>query len=380
MNVSHRYNIASQVVLAHVAVVSHGMLELFKRIFVLLAASALLGDVEWRWHNAAGAALASLGTALYFGAMASHHTTSHNKGGGNTAADVNSQTKRHGSRGGMAHGMGIGSSSSGRRLQFAYILMTVVLVVSPIEFLGDGFGIVKPVLSTSLRASIPYGNSASSSDDRDSHGPFKAQVSVLSYETLEMLSMDVDPPKADLYLPGGSQLPVLVGGIRNLHGMLPFHHNLPRSSVLSSACSSVSERRKIPGRQGGDNGPVKAGRRRNIAEGRTLSSEPSSSPVQDRGLAGVYTGWLDKDNMGDDIVADIFLDMLTAAVVKATDGRTCVTLERLSPGLAASGIPGGCELEESSGCDFGVLGGGSLGKGERLSGGEWVTRWDGGVI
>lgn len=36
------YNLASQLVLARVAVVSHGMMELFKRIFVLTAASLLL--------------------------------------------------------------------------------------------------------------------------------------------------------------------------------------------------------------------------------------------------------------------------------------------------------------------------------------------------
>jgi hypothetical protein len=36
------YNLASQLVLANVAVVSHGMMELFKRIFVLVAAAVLL--------------------------------------------------------------------------------------------------------------------------------------------------------------------------------------------------------------------------------------------------------------------------------------------------------------------------------------------------
>lgn len=36
------YNLASQIVLANVAVVSHGMLELFKRVFVLVAASVML--------------------------------------------------------------------------------------------------------------------------------------------------------------------------------------------------------------------------------------------------------------------------------------------------------------------------------------------------
>ncbi|KAG1654783.1 hypothetical protein FOA52_008969 [Chlamydomonas sp. UWO 241] len=74
------YNVASQLCLAHVAVVSHGMLELFKRVFVLLAASALLGDNDWAWHNAAGAGAATLGTILYF-------CTVRRSGHGNTGRD-----------------------------------------------------------------------------------------------------------------------------------------------------------------------------------------------------------------------------------------------------------------------------------------------------
>ena len=78
------------------------------------------------------------------------------------------------------------------------------------------------------------------------------------------------------------------------------------------------------------------------------------------GLVGTYTGWLGKENLGDDIVADIFLDLFAAAVIQATDAGTCVTLERSSAELAERGRRG-CTLADSAGCDFGVLGGGSLG-------------------
>ncbi|KAL6750052.1 hypothetical protein V8C86DRAFT_2822886 [Haematococcus lacustris] len=74
------YNLASQLVLASVAVVSHGMLELFKRIFVLAAASLLLKDVEWQWHNVLGAALASVATAAYFFYSSHSHSHAHSHG------------------------------------------------------------------------------------------------------------------------------------------------------------------------------------------------------------------------------------------------------------------------------------------------------------
>ena len=351
-----RYNVASQVVLAHVAVVSHGMLELFKRVFVLLAASALIGDVEWRWHNAAGAALATIGTVLYFRTM-SEHPASHRKGGGTsaTASASGIQSKKHSPRDGATGGGG-GSSASGLRLHVAYILMTLVLVVSPVEFLGDGFSFARGgATPTSV-----IGNGAARRTPGDGN--------VLSYAPLEMFGMDVDPPQASAYLPSsdaaGMPTPVLVGGILGLKDMLPFHRNLPRAPVSGGACGGGgSVGRETLGRADGG-GPEADGSRRRIAQD-GASSASSSSP---RGLAGVYTGWLDKQNMGDDIVADIFLDVLAAAVIRATDGRTCVTLERLSPGLAAAGLPGGCTLKNSAGCDFGVLGGGSLGEGGHLKG------------
>lgn len=155
---------ASQVVLAHVHVVSHGMLELFKRVFVLLAASALLGDVEWGWHNAFGAALATLGTVLYF-----YWTPAHSGQQGHSSAAarklrphedgtkvLNSQspaTRRAGhapavempgvpSGGGVAaasaaskHGEQLQQAAAARRL-WAYGLVAAVLLLSPLQFMS----------------------------------------------------------------------------------------------------------------------------------------------------------------------------------------------------------------------------------------------------
>ena len=60
------YNIASQLVLANVPVVAHGMLELLKRVFVVVAAALLLHDVQWQAHHILGALLATAGSLMYF--------------------------------------------------------------------------------------------------------------------------------------------------------------------------------------------------------------------------------------------------------------------------------------------------------------------------
>jgi hypothetical protein len=93
------------------------------------------------------------------------------------------------------------------------------------------------------------------------------------------------------------------------------------------------------------------------SQGRKLYSTVDDSS----GFVGLYTGWLGKRNLGDDIVADIFLDLLAASIIEATDATTCVTLERSSRELADSGWRG-CSMSTGTGCDFGVLGGGSLGE------------------
>eukprot|EP00955_Chlamydomonas_euryale_P022948 242227-Chlamydomonas_euryale.AAC.1 len=62
------------------------------------------------------------------------------------------------------------------------------------------------------------------------------------------------------------------------------------------------------------------------------------------GLAGVYTGWLGHENLGDEIVADIFLDLLAGALVELTGPGTCVSVERSSEALARNGWRG-CSIE-----------------------------------
>ncbi len=65
------------------------------------------------------------------------------------------------------------------------------------------------------------------------------------------------------------------------------------------------------------------------------------SDLETAGFSGLYTGWLGRGNLGDDLVADIFLDLLAAAVIQATDRETCVTLDRASEALSgeSSGPP-----------------------------------------
>jgi hypothetical protein len=75
-------------------------------------------------------------------------------------------------------------------------------------------------------------------------------------------------------------------------------------------------------------------------------------------MVGVYSGWLGHRNLGDEIVADLFLDLLVGAVVEATPAGACVVVERASAALRKEGWRG-CSMHDTTGCDFGVLGGGS---------------------
>lgn len=78
------------------------------------------------------------------------------------------------------------------------------------------------------------------------------------------------------------------------------------------------------------------------------------------GFVGVYVGWLAQSNMGDEIVADLFLDLFVAALIQATDPRTCISVVRSSQEFASRGWRG-CNMSVGRGCDFAVLGGGSTG-------------------
>ncbi|GAX86281.1 hypothetical protein CEUSTIGMA_g13693.t1 [Chlamydomonas eustigma] len=187
------YNMASQIVLAHVSVVSHGMLELFKRVFVLLTASVLLGDVDWKLHNALGASIATLGTVLYFTSEPSHAvnsistSTKHNPSSQKVvgilvtpAASPSSVTKRLGSSAGQSKEKDRSSNnlqgqagpavnaytaaaeavprtlvgSEHLRLHCAYGIMFLVLIFSPIEFLeGAGVSTLSPKWFTAVSTS-----------------------------------------------------------------------------------------------------------------------------------------------------------------------------------------------------------------------------------
>ncbi|GAX86282.1 hypothetical protein CEUSTIGMA_g13694.t1 [Chlamydomonas eustigma] len=79
------------------------------------------------------------------------------------------------------------------------------------------------------------------------------------------------------------------------------------------------------------------------------------------GFTGVYAGWLGQTNMGDEILADIFLNFFTMAVREAAFSTTQITVKKGSPVTAHTGWRG-CSLSNVKECDFGVLGGGSTGK------------------
>jgi hypothetical protein len=51
----------------------------------------------------------------------------------------------------------------------------------------------------------------------------------------------------------------------------------------------------------------------------TITSRGSAAPASMTALLGIYTGWIGRDNLGDEVVADIFFDLL----VEAVRGRAC---------------------------------------------------------
>ena len=445
---SLRYNISSQVVLAHVTVVSHGMLEMFKRIFVLVAATALLGDVEWKWHNAAGAALATLGTVLYFGVMSAagggvQHIAAGKKAHGHPplALSVNapsqgsplisSSSKRLGTQSGPTSAS---AAATARRVQWAYGLMILVLVLSPAEFIeglgapGGGLGgdaggwwqvfssgwtpavtVMKEseaeiFRAANMNASEPWPSTeGNASIGRERRGPAPlaspagdSQRDASDPPSLELFSLDVGPPNMTLLgldfgiiavRDDNGSIPHFKGGIKGHQGLLPYHRMLKRSEAgsspfclppmksatnVSAAGSLTSSSRSLRG-TGGNQAPVSREGGQAMMRTRALRSLGDSSlppRLASLSLRGIYTGWLGKENLGDDIVADIFLDLLVAAVIEATDGSTCVTLDRSSSELAEEAGAGGgvaapagsCSFSDSTGCDFGVMGGGSLGE------------------
>lgn len=150
-------------------------------------------------------------------------------------------------------------------------------------------------------------------------------------KVLTMSSLIIEPPEQSKYLPHGQDETVIRAG-PHLKGFLPYHRRLaagaPSPSLVHCPDSAV---------------------------------DGVSSGENEIALVGTYTGWLGRDNMGDEIVADIFFDLLLARViteVKARGHRACISVIRACPQLARQGSRG-CSLDNSSLCDFAVLGGGS---------------------
>lgn len=234
--------------------------------------------------------------------------------------------------------------------------------------------------------------------------------------------LSLPPPDARLYAPrtiGSREL--LVGGPAH-RGLLPFHRTLPRAApdggngtvcagtgaagvgaaaaarlsssrrlaapalASASASASATESDHTPPTQGGSvlalprslqqllpstgstgstgSSSGAASRSTSAASKATVASTAdaagTSNPSHQDGLVGVYTGWIGQDNLGDEIVADLFLDLLAAAIIQSTPSSTCVSVDRASPELLSSGWRG-CQIKDTGACDFGVMGGGSTG-------------------
>lgn len=397
------YNMASQIFLAHVSVVSHGMLELFKRVFVLLCASALLDDVEWAWHNAAGAALASAGTLLYFSAVQrkhaegaspprpSHGAVPHMASAAavpaamlpdNAAGRLVPPHKHDAGSAPHAHAR---TCSGASKLTLAYALIACVLLASPVEF-AAGAGVVSwmPVWMRPGAAWTRVADAAAA----DVHAPPQPQTTPRTHGADSSVGdaaapLVLAPLDARMRLAAAMVQPgvaALLGG-PHLPPVLPYHVGLARSSreVPAELCAapnggvrgSVTQRlgsassrsRVLSGTGGGAasrglGSSVSSSREglggsgggatsRRLAAGGSHDDAPGlagGSHHDTRGLAGVYSGWLGHGNLGDEIVGDIFLDMLAGALVGATSQDTCVSIERSSAQLLEAGW-NGCSVE-----------------------------------
>ena len=150
-------------------------------------------------------------------------------------------------------------------------------------------------------------------------------------KVLEILSLIIEPPDSSLYLPNAKDSDEVIRGGPHLKGFLPYHKRL--ASTVSTT------------------GPTMQ-----------CNGDKGAQLIVDQGiLVGTYAGWLGRDNMGDEIVSDLFFDLLVARIIKEVKSRklpTCVSISRARSGLSAQGSRG-CTLENSSSCDFAVLGGGS---------------------
>eukprot|EP00798_Chlamydomonas_sp_ICE-L_P010629 gene10629-12310_t len=259
------YNLASQLVLARVPVVSHGMLELFKRVFVLGTAYVLLADVQWAWHNIVGALVATLGTVLYF--LNKHKAGHDNEQKKSQAAlhDLHSPSK--GAKPSQlvpsrlySFSSGLQQEADGRKLYIARTLIIVLLLLSPLGFLQSA-GWATPAWLSQMGGLRPS-------------GAFQA-------------------------------------GMHQL-GFTPWHGFMGGSTDSST-------------------------------DGKPTSTQ----------FMGVWSGWIGRRNLGDEIVHDLFLDLLGASLMERTASSTKITVSRFDEALN-KGMPG-CNFEDMSACNFAVI-------------------------
>jgi polysaccharide pyruvyl transferase WcaK-like protein len=151
-------------------------------------------------------------------------------------------------------------------------------------------------------------------------------------KVLTMGKLVIEPPESSTYLPHGQEADeIVIRGGPHLKGFLPYHRRLAEGGPSSSSLLQCPDR--VADNMGGNESMI----------------------------VGTYTGWLGRDNMGDEIVSDLFFDLFLAQIitkVKSLQQPACISVVRASPDLSNQGSRG-CNLENSSSCDFAVLGGGS---------------------
>lgn len=159
-------------------------------------------------------------------------------------------------------------------------------------------------------------------------------------------------------------------------GLLHFHHQLDRLDSQAQRCTSNAAAATLENETmvlSRNNGTAMASHGSVESQGGKaaaswlgpLSSlwqrpadEQGPEALEPPGFIGVYAGWLAQGNLGDDLVADVFLDLLTAALLEATTHDTTITLDREDAQLMEQGWRG-CTMAGDAECDYAVLGGGS---------------------
>lgn len=305
-------------------------------------------DIEWQWHNMLGAAIATVGTMFYF--YYSPHRRAHTA----QPSELGAESHR------KAQGTELGDSdlkhdgAAHQRIQFhqgqvdhhqqqqhgpqSHHVAVYGSEAAPKQVRNSGGGV---------------GQSDSGSGQQVWSSGFRFTKAKLANAAIIviLLASPFELSQGARKVIGKTQSVassvsshswsdgVFVAGMHQSHEWSPFLQTaqISRAPAAMSACSSAQQQ------QDGGN-----------AAG-TKPLPPSATDA----VLGLYTGWIGRDNLGDEIVWDIFFDLMTATILEHTTSETEVTVDRNNAKLLSQ-YPE-CSPESGSGCDFAVLGGGSTG-------------------